>query len=192
MISLTRPSQESMNRFLKSQEQTPFSYSPVGMTKNTQDAFPGYVRDHNRVELGKGLATFEKASAALRNWEHFNLGWLSVFNHAPIEENSLVGVWATLLRTHIVFACRVVYLIEEHGELEKFGFSYGTLKGHPESGEERFLIEYNRETDTVHYDLLAHSRPGWLVVQLGYPLARKYQHLFIKDSQLKMISASQH
>ena len=38
----------------------------------------------------------------------------------------------------------------------RFGFAYGTLPGHGGSGEERFLIERDRD-DGVWYDILAFS-----------------------------------
>ena len=41
-------------------------------------------------------------------------------------------------------ACRIVYVVDESGPISKFGFAYGTLPGHVESGEERFLIEWDR------------------------------------------------
>ena len=40
---------------------------------------------------------------------------------------------------------RVVYVIDE--PLRK-GFAYGTLPGHPETGEEAFIVEY-RDDDSV-------------------------------------------
>lgn len=51
------------------------------------------------------------------------------------------------------------------GSIARFGFAYGTLPGHVESGEERFQIEWHRSDDSVWYDILAFSRPN-------HPLAR--------------------
>ena len=36
------------------------------------------VEDHNRVVLGRGAATFERARDALRRWEMFHLGWVEI------------------------------------------------------------------------------------------------------------------
>ena len=36
----------------------------------------------------------------------------------------------------------------------KFGFAYGTLPDHAATGEERFLIEWNQDDDSVWYDIL--------------------------------------
>ena len=86
-------------------------------------------------------------------------------------------------------ACRIVYVIEDNGPLERFGFAYGTLRDHAESGEERFSVEWNRETDEVSYDLLAFSRPNYLLVRLGYPFARRLQRRFASDSGQAMLKA---
>ena len=66
-------------------------------------------------------------------------------------------------------ACRIVYLIDEDGPTKRFGFAYGTLTEHAESGEERFLVGWNRETDAVSYELLAFSRPNQFLSRVGYP-----------------------
>jgi uncharacterized protein (UPF0548 family) len=65
-------------------------------------------------------------------------------------------------------------------------FAYGTLPGHAESGEERFLVEWDRTTDAVHYDILAFSRPRHPLARLGYPLTRRVQRRFARDSATAM------
>lgn len=70
-----------------------------------------------------------------------------------------------------------------------YGFAYGTLPDHPERGEERFLIEWNRADDTVWYDLLAISRPGHWLARLGYPYARYEQAKFRRLSGQAMQAA---
>ena len=61
-------------------------------------------------------------------------------------------------------ACRVVYVVDEPG---RFGLAYGTLPGHVERGEERFLVERDSTDGSVWYDLLAFSRPNSLVARLA-------------------------
>jgi uncharacterized protein (UPF0548 family) len=65
--------------------------------------------------------------------------------------------------------CRVVYTIEE---TNRRGFAYGTLPGHPESGEEAFLIEH-KPNDDIWLSIRAFSRPARLLPHLGGPLTRK-------------------
>jgi uncharacterized protein (UPF0548 family) len=82
---------------------------------------------------------------------------------------------------------RIAYLIEESGEVERFGFGYGTLPGHSERGEERFSVERRCEDSSVHYDVLAFSRPKHPLAWLGYPFARLLQKRFSRDSSREMV-----
>jgi uncharacterized protein (UPF0548 family) len=84
-------------------------------------------------------------------------------------------------------ACRIVYVIDEGGPVQRFGFAYGTLPGHVESGEERFLIEWDQGENSVWYDILAFSRPRHPLARLGYPFARLMQKRFARDSVKAMV-----
>ncbi|QVI20897.1 DUF1990 domain-containing protein [Nocardia tengchongensis] len=53
--------------------------------------------------------------------------------------------------------CRVVYVLDDPN---RRGFAYGTLPGHPESGEELFAVEYDPADDSVHGIIAAFSNPG--------------------------------
>ncbi|ANF33266.1 hypothetical protein A0130_02970 [Leifsonia xyli] len=61
---------------------------------------------------------------------------------------------------------RVVYVIDEP---HRRGFAYGTLHGHPESGEELFLVE-RHDDGTVWFVLRALSRPSNAFYRLGFPV----------------------
>jgi len=93
-----------------------------------------------------------------------------------------VGVWW-------LNACRVVYVVDDDGPISKFGFAYGTLPGHVESGEERFLIEWDRGDDGVWYDIVAFSHPHRFSARLGYPVVRRLQKRFGRDSAASMLRA---
>ena len=87
-------------------------------------------------------------------------------------------------------ACRIIYVIEEHGSSEKYGFAYGTLPNHAEIGEERFTVEFHPEDKTVWYDIYAFSRPTALA-RLAYPFTRSLQKRFGRDSKAVMQRAVQ-
>ncbi len=56
----------------------------------------------------------------------------------------------------------------------RFGFAYGTLPGHPESGEEAFHVVL--ETDgTVTAEMVAFSRPADLPTLAVAPLGQQIQ-----------------
>ena len=67
--------------------------------------------------------------------------------------------------------------------------AYRTLPGHVESGEERFLAEWDRGDDGVWYDILAFSRPNHVLTRLGYPVVRRLQKRFGRDSAAAMLRA---
>jgi uncharacterized protein (UPF0548 family) len=73
----------------------------------------------------------------------------------------------------------------------RYGFAYGTLPGHVESGEERFLIELDHATDTVYFDILAFSRPRHLLVRLDRRRARAMQKRFASEAAAAMRDAVQ-
>jgi uncharacterized protein (UPF0548 family) len=82
-----------------------------------------------------------------------------------------------------------VYVVDEWGPISKFGFAYGTLPGHVESGEERFLIEWDRGKNGMWYDIRAVSRPNHFLTRLGYPVVRRLQKRFGRDSAASMLNA---
>jgi uncharacterized protein (UPF0548 family) len=86
-------------------------------------------------------------------------------------------------------ASRIVYVVDEAGPMTRFGFAYGTLPDHVETGEERFLIEWDRADNRVRYDILAFSRPRHVLARLGNPMMRRMQKKFGRDSVAAMLRA---
>lgn len=188
MFLLHEPSQAAIERFLSAQREQSFSYPEVGASRKQSPV--GYDIDHNRAMLGSGNESFAKAVAAIRSWQMFNFGWCRIYpRNAPIQ----VGTTVAILIKHFGFwslnACRIVYVIEEQGPLQRYGFAYGTLTEHGEIGEERFSVEWRQEDGTVWYDLYAFSTPGHVMTKLSYPLSRMLQRRFIKASKMAMIGA---
>lgn len=180
VFSVVKPAPEVIRKFLQSQENQPFSYEQLGASR--QGAPQGYDVDHHRVQLGSGAQIFEEARKALRRWKMFDLSWISLcWPDTPIEANATVAILAWHAGFWSLNACRIVYLIEEHGACERCGFAYGTLPGHGERGEERFTVEQRGDDDSVWYDIYAFSRPR-LLTRLAYPYARLLQQRFARDS----------
>jgi uncharacterized protein (UPF0548 family) len=190
MFSLRKPSEAAARRFISSQENLPFSYKNVGASR--EGAAPqGYAVDRYRVRLGEGPEAYARAVEALRGWRQFNLGWTWLLPpHAPIEVGTTVGVLAHHYGFWSLNTARIVYLVEESGEVERFGFGYGTLPGHAERGEERFGVEWHRRLDgSVYYDVFAFSRPKHPLAWPGYPFARLLQKRFRRNSKRAMVEA---
>ena len=182
---LRKPSSEVLSRFLAEQANLGFSYLAVGATATTPPK--GFTVDRTRIELGSGEAVCNAARNALQRWQQFRLGWVDVWSpETPREVGKAVAIMGRAMGMWCLNACRIVYTVDETGPITKFGFAYGTLPGHVESGEERFLIEWDRNTDQVRYDILAFSKPNHVLTRLGYPLVRRCQKRFGRDSAVSM------
>lgn len=185
MLSLRKPSAETIRRFLLEQAKLGFTYSAVGATAGNPPA--GYVVDHTRIKLGDGEQVFEAAKGALRRWDQFRLGWLEASPaETPIQSGAVVAVVARAISLWWLNACRIVTVVDEAGAVSRFGFAYGTLPDHAGTGEERFLVELDRSDNSVWYDILAFSRPNHLLARLGYPMVRRTQKRFGRESAAAM------
>jgi uncharacterized protein (UPF0548 family) len=67
--------------------------------------------------------------------------------------------------------CRIVSILDEP---DRWGFAYGTLPGHPEQGEEAFVVSRD-STGSVRFEIRAFSRPTSRLVALSGPLGRAVQ-----------------
>jgi len=119
----------------------------------------------------------------------FETGWLELcWPDALIQ----VGVTVAIMARHYGFwslnASRIIYVVDDRGAQPRYGFAYGTLPEHAETGEERFTVELCPQDETVWYDIYAFSRPNGLA-RLGSPLARNLQRRFVRDSKAAMLRA---
>jgi len=181
-----------LERFLANRQSSDFSYLSQGMTARPECP-AGYNSDHNRVFLGHGVEAFEAAKRALNSWKMFDLGWVNVFPcHAPVHTGSTVAIVVRIFGADFLNACRIVYVVDESdSDIRRYGFAYGTLQDHAEMGEERFVIEWNRDDESVFYDLRAISRPRLFFPALFYPFTRALQRRFARDSLKAMSRASE-
>jgi uncharacterized protein (UPF0548 family) len=185
MLSSRKPDRLAVQRFIDNQRALPFTYSAVGATRAEPPA--GYVVDRNRTLLGHGEGAYQSAVAAIRRWEMFRIPGLELcWPEAPIEAGSTVAVLTRVFGFWWLNACRIVYVLDEEEPIRRFGFAYGTLPEHGESGEERFGVEWRSSDDSVWYDILAFSRPNHFLVSLGFPFARRIQKRFAADSLVAM------
>jgi uncharacterized protein (UPF0548 family) len=107
---------------------------------------------------------------------------------APVAEPGglvLLGVIAGPVQ--ITAPCRVVYVVQEPS---RRGFAYGTLPGHPESGEEAFVVERHGD-DTVTFTITAFSRPATVLARIAGPAGRTIQHR-ITGRYLQALASRQH
>jgi uncharacterized protein (UPF0548 family) len=181
-----RPDAARVRRFLGAQRARSLTYAAVGATDGGA-APAGFVLDHNRQRLGRGEAVFARAREDLRRWRMFPAPWTAIEpSEAAIAEGEVIAVLIRALGVWWLNAARIVYVIDEP---RRFGFAYGTLPGHAERGEERFLVEW-QDDDEVWYDLRAFSRPRYWAARLARPVARALQRRFARDSKAAMAAAA--
>lgn len=145
------------------------TYAEVGATRGALPA--GYQHVRRSAPIGHGRARFEEAADAVLHWG-MQRG-AGVLVHADAEAAAVdgtvtVGFWP--LRA----PCRVVYLLDEP---DRRGFAYGTLAGHPESGEELFAVRYDTVDGSVHAEVTAFSRHATWWARLGAPVTRLAQRV---------------
>lgn len=190
LMSLQKPRPEQLFPFLSEQAGYELTYADVGATADNPPA--GYVVDHTRIQLGCGESVFLAAQDALKNWQQFQLGWVCAWpRNTPLEVGQVVAIMGWAVGFWWLNACRIIYTVDESepGMISRFGFAYGTLPGHVETGEERFLIEWDHNTDQVFYHIDAFSKPYHLLTRIGYPLVRRNQKRFGRDSAAAMFRA---
>jgi uncharacterized protein (UPF0548 family) len=147
------------------------TYEGTGATL-AGDGLPGYRTDRYEVVLGRGAAVLERAGDGLRAWAaHRGAGVRVEPPDAPLTEGTTVVLVTRLGPASVLAACRVVAVVDEP---DRFGFAYGTLPLHPESGEEAFLVERG-PGDEVRFRVVAASRPASPLARLGAPVARLVQ-----------------
>ena len=137
------------------------TYSQIGVTLHPQAR-----REQRRVVLGSGEDTFKRTRTALRGWATHQSLWLRLYpDEQPPTEGQTVLVLLRLAGICLAFGCRIVRVIDEP---RRYGFAYGSLPGHPERGEELFLLEWHTD-GAVTFTLRAHSQPANWLYRLGRP-----------------------
>ena len=188
LFRLTQPSEAEIRRFISKQKNSGFSYPEVGASATAVPT--GYNVDHNRVFLGLGEATWQRAAEAIRAWQMFSMPWVNLHPPSPpIQVGTDVAVSLHHFGFYSLNACRIVYIVDEDDPIKRFGFAYGTLAEHAEHGEERFTVEWNRDDDSVWYEIFAFSRPQEMLTRLGYPLGRLLQKRFAEGSKLAILQS---
>jgi uncharacterized protein (UPF0548 family) len=134
----------------------PFSYEEVGATR--LGPLPdGYHHLHHRIRIGRGREVFEAAGAAVTSWRmHRASGARVRASSAWPEPGTTVEVTLGIGPLRVIAPCEVVWVAYEQ---DRTGFAYGTVAGHPEKGEESFVVDL-REDGSVWFTVIAFSRPG--------------------------------
>jgi uncharacterized protein (UPF0548 family) len=181
MFFIRRPSREAIDRFVRDSQELPLSYGPIGIVNGET---PCRDLDEAIVTIGRGRTDFDRARAALMAWKQFDIGWVETFpRHAPVEVGTVVAVLIQHLGFWSLNGSRVLFSLGGDG---RFGFAYGTLTNHAESGEELFDVFLDSKSDEVRYRIRATSRPQAVLARFGQPIVRVLQARFRRDSAAVM------
>jgi uncharacterized protein (UPF0548 family) len=146
------------------------TYPEVGCSVGRLPAGYDHVRRSRRI--GTGPECFHAAAAALFGWQlHARAGLRPVVSASAAGLGAVVMLRFGIGRLAVTAPCRVVAVI---GEARRRGFAYGTLPGHPEQGEEAFLINHACDGAVILH-ITAFSRPASLTGRLVRPLGRAAQ-----------------
>lgn len=173
------PTEDDLAR-LRAAEPT---YDHVGSTLGAEpDAGP--QRHESSVKVGVGESAFLSARGALRSWlPQRSLGAsIAPTDVVPgLDETVILSVGVGPLR--LLVPNRIVSMVDEP---DRYGYAYGSLPGHPERGEEFFLVEMLDGGDvvlTIRVDAEPAHQLRWLrpvIVPLGRVAVGRYQSAVVR------------
>lgn len=150
----------------------PFTYTDIGATRGRLPH--GYHRVIESARIGTGRARFEEAAGRVMRWGMLRGAGARVTASTDVAHvGSVVVVGLGPVRA----PCRVVYVVEDEN---RRGFAYGTLAGHPESGEELFAVRYEPAEDAVYAEVVAFSRHATWWSRAAGPLTALLQRMMTK------------
>ncbi|MFC8272506.1 DUF1990 family protein [Streptomyces sp. NPDC057271] len=154
----------------------PLNYREVGAT--ARDVLPGgYHHLHHMVRVGRGRDAFERAGAAVTTWRMHRASGAQVRSRAVrAEPGAFVEVSVGAGPVRLAAPCEVIWTAYER---DRIGFAYGTRAGHPESGEESFVVDLHPD-GTVWFTVTAFSRPATWYTRLAGPLVPALQHTYAR------------
>lgn len=150
-----------------------FTYPEVGATR--ENVLPaGYSHLDARTELGRGPEVFRRATDSLMTFRMHRAIPVKITTSSPrATEGAAVTV---TLAGFLKAPCRIIWT--EDGE-RTAGWAYGTLKGHPEVGEESFCVEHH-DDGTVWLVVRAFSRADTPLTRLATPVIPLAQRLYAR------------
>lgn len=187
---------ESCDAYLSMKQSSVFNHPHPGYSCRTDVSLDdrcdspdaSYRVNNKRVVIGKGRDVYQKASTIVLNMEMLNaLKWGGIarpFDAQGVPHQNVLrkgDVFGTLILCYRLLwtlnPCRVVSVVNT-SNLAQIGFS--TLYGHLLSGDERFCVLYNEETEEVSFDMFSFSKGCGILGTLSMPLIRPIQRLFFE------------
>lgn len=127
---------------------------------------PGYRLADERGVIGDGQRDLERAGELLRSWQVHRQAGLDVVGAFRADVDAQVSSVVRLGPLLVAAPCRVTAV---HDGPDLRGFSYATLPGHPEQGEEAFAARLGGD-GRVRLQVRAIWRPAGLLTRLALPI----------------------
>ena len=145
----------------------------TGPPVTSLDAAPPHFHlDRYEAVVGAGAADLARAREGLQSWRAHRIPGIRVYPQGRRVTLGATVVIAVGTRLAAVAApCRIT-AVEDRPD--GWGFSYATLPGHPERGEESFDVALDGH-GRVRFCVAAVSRPEGPVARIGAPVARALQ-----------------
>lgn len=156
------------------------SYDAVGATAGAGIlAVPGFRCFERSVRVGAGEECWASAERDLFAWAVKTRSGFVVEGAAgavPGRAEAGGEYWlvARFGPLRVREPVRVVAVIDEP---DRVGYAYGTLPGHPISGEEAFLLS-RRPDGSVWFTLRSITRPGSRIWRLAFPVVLVAQRIY--------------
>ncbi len=155
------------------------TYSAPGITAPAADVWAattaGFGRYEGTVAIGRGDEAWAFASGEVLHWGVKRRSGFRVSPDAVVSEGAEYQISIGLRPFVVREPVRVVAVVSR---TDRCGFAYGTLHGHPVSGEEAFIV-HRDSAGTVFLTLRSLTRPApsglWRTV---FPVLLVAQRLF--------------
>ncbi|MFF4952394.1 DUF1990 family protein [Streptomyces chattanoogensis] len=152
------------------------SYPEEGGTRRSPLP-PGYSHLHVAVPIGRGRDVLMAAGEAVTTFRmHRAAGAVIQADATRAAPGVAVEVGLGIGPLRLRAPCRVVWTVADG---DRIGFGYGTRDGHPECGEESFVVE-RRADDSVWFTVTAFSRPAAWYARLAGPLVPVLQRCYAR------------
>ena len=146
----------------------------------------GYRGYEKTVKIGAGVARWEFASAAVLQWGVKTRSGFTVVADRPTDHDPQVVLdqryWLTA-RVGPSTSGNQSRSSQSIDEPDRKGFAYGTLSGHPVSGEEAFIVDRQRD-DSVWLTIRSLTQPTegvWRAVGPAVALAQRcYRRRYLR------------
>jgi uncharacterized protein (UPF0548 family) len=146
---------------------TPYSYLEVGATASVMPRCYSHLEESVALQA----SSFDAAAERLMTWQvHEDAGIHVAASSRRVQPDDVVEMFLGPQWLRVRAICRIAYVVDEP---DRAGFGYGTLHGHPESGEEAFLVE--RADGAARFTIRAFSKPATRLARYGGPFTSRVQ-----------------